>query len=222
MALMPPRNDWLSSPLRRRALVIGRYTDSHIVISIQILRFAKMAIIENMPPMTVWFRVKIKWDNVGTSQSTHRSSLCKVRFLMVKSVFRQSQVCAHPVRLTKAGCTIVLMALLMLLATGCDPASSTETDTETDTSTAEGQEESNPSEIQCTTAADCEGGPIISVWTATCDGDVLQTPEGTGEPLCLDGVCSTDFALTETDCAAEGLICGPSEEPGAGDACVTP
>ena len=57
----------------------------------------------------------------------------------------------------------------------------------------------------CSTAADCG---MSFVWVSTCDGDVLQTPVGSGEATCDDGACRYDFAVDERDCALEGLVCG--------------
>ena len=75
-------------------------------------------------------------------------------------------------------------------------------------------------ETPCDTVNDC---PVmeISIWYPTCSGEVLQTPQGTGEALCIEGFCDMDFSIEETDCAENGGSCGPVEEgEGQGDQCI--
>jgi hypothetical protein len=90
-----------------------------------------------------------------------------------------------------------MVAALMLL--GCESEGSADTDAGAVVELTE--ETENSGAVACMTAEDC---PTIAVWEAACDGDILITPEGTGETLCLDGLCSIDFALVETDCTALG------------------
>ena len=82
-----------------------------------------------------------------------------------------------------------------------------------------GQEMTN-----CTTDADCSSAdlPEISIWYPTCSGDTLQTPTGTGEPICGESnTCMIDFKVEERDCSAEFATCGPNFEEGAqGDTCL--
>ena len=65
--------------------------------------------------------------------------------------------------------------------------------------------EHDTAQESCSTAADCG---MSFVWVAACEGDVLQTPVGSGAATCDDGVCRYDFAVDERDCALEGLVCG--------------
>ena len=75
-------------------------------------------------------------------------------------------------------------------------------------------------ESTCETNDDCEI-INISIWYPTCNGDVLETPGGSGVNACVDGRCELDMTLEETDCAAEGKTCGPNPEEGVqGDACL--
>ncbi|MEC9073467.1 MAG: hypothetical protein VX938_13835, partial [Myxococcota bacterium] len=74
----------------------------------------------------------------------------------------------------------------------------------------------------CTTAADCPvttGAPFMP----SCEGDVLTTLGGSGELQCVEGQCSWDSYEEETDCAAEGKVCGyPPESGAAASACMDP
>ena len=71
---------------------------------------------------------------------------------------------------------------------------------------------------ECTVAEDCT--MEISVWDPTCDGDILQTPSGSGENDCVEGECVMDFELIETDCTEAGQVCGTDSD--GSDACVDP
>ena len=85
-------------------------------------------------------------------------------------------------------------------------------------------EEVTGTQPECTVDEDCkaEDLPDISVSYPTCSGMTLQTPTGTGLPVCRDdGTCGRDFDVVERDCAAEGLMCGPTlEDNTQGDDCI--
>jgi len=98
--------------------------------------------------------------------------------------------------------------LLMFAVIGCDAEELTESLEES----TEGTESTEAGgEMTCATVVDCTDMPNISVWEATCDGDILLTPEGSGDVLCVDGFCAVDFTLVETDCSDQGG-CGESDE----------
>ena len=84
--------------------------------------------------------------------------------------------------------------------------------------------ESEVESTSCSSKSDCmnEDLPQVSIWYPTCSGDVLQTPTGTGEPICQeDGMCGVDLTVSERDCAAEGKLCAMNPTEGTqGDACV--
>ena len=101
------------------------------------------------------------------------------------------------------------LSVLLLLTTSCGDDS--------EPSSGDG------SDSACTTDADCQDDMSISIWYPTCSDNVLQTPTGTGEKTCVEGACETDFQLVDTDCEAEGRICGPNPDEGVqGDTCIDP
>ena len=85
-------------------------------------------------------------------------------------------------------------------------------------------EEVTRTQPACTTNEDCkaEDLPNISISYPTCSGMTLQTPTGTGLPVCRDdGTCGIDFEIVERDCDAEYLMCGPTQEENTqGDDCI--
>ena len=112
-------------------------------------------------------------------------------------------------------------ALLLVFALGCDAEESVEDETG-DTGTTVEQDANGLAGTECTVAEDCASEPVnISIWYATCDGDLLLEPEGTGEMLCVNGYCSVDFAAIPYDCAEDGKVCGPNpDETVDGDICL--
>ena len=79
-------------------------------------------------------------------------------------------------------------------------------------------------ELACSTDEDCADAnlPNISIWYATCSDMVLQTPTGSGLPVCgAEGMCVIDFDIVNRDCAAEGLECRQKEDE-QGDDCFEP
>jgi len=78
--------------------------------------------------------------------------------------------------------------------------------------------------LACSTDEDCADAnlPNISIWYATCSDMVLQTPTGSGLPVCgAEGMCVIDFDIVNRDCAAEGLECRQKEDE-QGDDCFEP
>ena len=73
--------------------------------------------------------------------------------------------------------------------------------------------------VECVVDEDCFDQPMISVWYPTCDGDILQTPTGSGVYTCQQNICVMDFMIVETDCALAGQICAlnPNDQ---GDICL--
>ena len=71
---------------------------------------------------------------------------------------------------------------------------------------------------ECSTDTDCP--QMDYVWVAACDGDVLQTPSGSGETTCVEGSCEADFQVVESDCTETSQVCGENDLGEA--ACVAP
>jgi hypothetical protein len=112
----------------------------------------------------------------------------------------------------------LISALLAVTMVGCGDDI---TDPSVEGDTSETQDGTQADECTEETVSDDCPDITIGVWTPTCDGDVLQTPTGTGEMRCIDGACDKDFEVVESDCAAEGKTCGPNTEPDAqGDVCL--
>ena len=111
--------------------------------------------------------------------------------------------------------------VLMFTVTGCDAEDLSESLEESTEGTNQETESGTESgDISCVTVIDCGDMPNNSVWEAICEGDILLTPEGSGDVLCVDGTCSVDSTLVETDCSDKGG-CGESDEGDGYAACGT-
>jgi len=118
----------------------------------------------------------------------------------------------------KVKLVVSILGAMFLLA-GCDGEIDSDFAGDAVNEAGEGAESSeNEAEVSCATAIDCTDVPNIAVWDATCDGDILLTPEGSGDALCVDGLCTIDFTLVETDCSDKGG-CGESTEGDGYAAC---
>ena len=116
-------------------------------------------------------------------------------------------------------------ALFLVFALGCDAEETAEDGAEgTETAAVEDENVAGRSGQECSVAEDCAEEQVnISIWYATCDGDLLLEPEGTGDMLCVNGYCSVDFAAIPYDCTEDGKVCGPNpDESVQGDICLDP
>ena len=120
-----------------------------------------------------------------------------------------------------------ILCLCICTMTGCgdSPEDSSADATASGESAADAtpRDDTNTPSDACTPETVDEDCPMISiaVWYPTCDGEVLQTPTGSGDMLCVEGQCQVDMTLVETDCAAEGKTCGANPEADTqGDACI--
>lgn len=112
---------------------------------------------------------------------------------------------------------LILFFLSALLITACDSSDDLMTNGGSNAGSAGGTES-----LACSTNEDCKDVnlPNISIWYATCSDMILQTPTGSGFPVCgAQGMCVIDFDLVNRDCTAEGLICGPKDGE-QGDDCL--